>query len=119
MRAEATSPQGGVAYLRDQLSNRDFPAVLEFTKTYDGVLRKRLLGRAKKQLELSSNEFVSNPQQQKELLVLATNIANAVTFDLIGMNRSSRPGQESAEQAAKYLQELQDDLQRFLDLEPQ
>ncbi len=59
-------------------------------------------------------------QAKKSLLTekeTATQYSNAVTFDLIGINRSSRPGKENASDAAKYLQELREDVQRFLELE--
>lgn len=85
------------------IDERDFSGLLEFTKTYDQVLRKGAMGKAKKTLTDSKE--------------VATQLSNAVTFDLIGINRSSRPGKENAEDAAKYLQELRDDVQKFLDLE--
>lgn len=97
---------GGVAYLEERVKDADFNALLEFTKTYDQVLRKGVLAKAKR--------FLVEKQDRE----LATVTANAVTFDLIGINRSSRPGQESQSQAAKYVQELRDDLNKFLDLEP-
>jgi hypothetical protein len=46
----------------------------------------------------------------------ATELANAVTFDLIGINRNARPGQTNAVGANQYLQELRDDIQAFLAL---
>jgi hypothetical protein len=55
--------------------------------------------------------------QDKEVKSQATEFANAVTFDLIGINRSSRKGQENVESANKYLQELRDDVNKFLALE--
>lgn len=106
VRREVLSDSGGVAYLQTAVESRDFPALLEFTKTYDQRLRKGAMGRAKKLLA------------SKEAKEAATAAANGVTFDLIGINRSARPGQENVETAAKYLQELKDDVQKFLDLEP-
>ena len=55
--------------------------------------------------------------QDKEVKSKATEYANAVTFDLIGINRSCRKDQESLESANKYLQELRDDTNKFLALE--
>jgi hypothetical protein len=55
--------------------------------------------------------------QDKEVRSQATKYANAVTFDLIGINRSSRKGQENVEFANKYLQDLREDIQKFLSLE--
>ena len=48
---------------------------------------------------------------------MATLQGNAVTFDLIGINRASRSGQESVERANKYLQELRVDLQNMIDMQ--
>jgi hypothetical protein len=103
VRRELNSPEGGIAYMQRCLEQDDFTALLEFTKTYDQVLRKGAMGQAKKSL-----------LQEKEK---ATQYSNAVTFDLIGINRSSRPGKENASDAAKYLQELREDVQQFLELE--
>jgi len=44
-------------------------------------------------------------------------MSNAVTFDLIGINRASRPGKENAEEQNRYLEELKKDVERFLELE--
>jgi glycyl-tRNA synthetase beta subunit len=106
VRRELTDEDGGVNYLKTKIESGDFAALLEFTKTYDQVLRKGVMGKAKKVLTDSDS---------KER---ATAIANNVTFDLIGINRSSRKGQEDITQAKKYLEELQDDIRAFLDLEP-
>ena len=40
-----------------------------------------------------------------------------VTFDLIGINRASRPGKENKDEHLRYLQELKVDIQKFLELE--
>ena len=91
--------------MQERIDNQDFPGLMEFTRTYDLELRKLRMGKAKKLL------------QSKELKEQATSYANAVTFDLIGINRNSRKGQENAEGANKYLQELRDDVAKFLSLE--
>lgn len=106
VRKELLDEGGGVSYLTDKVGAGDFPALLEFTKAYDPVLRKGVMGKAKKMLPT------------KELKEVATVTANAVTFDLIGINKNSRPGRENRENAAKYVQELKDDVQKFLSLEP-
>jgi hypothetical protein len=98
---ELHDPNGGIATLQHAIDQGDFARLLEFTKTYDQVLRKQYMGALKK--------VVVNGTQ-------ATSLSNAVTFDLIGINRSSRPGQTSVEQAQKYLNELKVDVQAFLDL---
>jgi hypothetical protein len=46
-----------------------------------------------------------------------TELCNAVTFDLIGINRSSRKGQENAQEAERYLDELVRDARGMLALE--
>lgn len=98
---ELHNPDGGFAYLHHCIDQQDFAKLLEFTKTYDQNLRKTAMG-GLKALKVDSER--------------ATQLSNAVTFDLIGMNRASRPGQENAEQAAQYLKELERDVQLFLDL---
>lgn len=105
IRYEVSDPNGGVAYMQGRIDEGDFVGLIEFTKTYDLELRKKNMGKAKKLL------------QSKDVKSKATEYANAVTFDLIGINRSSRNGQESTESANKYLQELRDDAAKFLELE--
>jgi len=97
---------GGSAYMQRCIEQQDFPALMEFTKTYDQVLRKGAMGKAKK--------FLTNAEDKEA----ATLYSNAVTFDLIGINRNSRPGKENAAEAARYLEELKQDVQKFLDLQP-
>ena len=106
VRREVLAETGGVAYLQKAVDEQNFPALLEFTKNYDQVLRKGAMGKAKKLL-------VSKADKEA-----ATAAANGVTFDLIGINKSARPGQENVENAREYLRELVQDVQTFLDLEP-
>ena len=105
IRYELQSPDGGVSYMQSRIDAQDWAGLMEFTKTYDQEMRKLKMGRAKKLLP------------SKDLKEKATGYANAVTFDLIGINRNSRQGQESVEGANKYLQELRDDVTTFLTLE--
>jgi hypothetical protein len=102
---ELRDPQGGVATMQGRIDAKDFTGLMEFTRTYDLEMRKLRMGRAKKLMS------------SKEMKEIATSYANAVTFDLIGMNRNSRIGQENQEAANKYLQELRDDVTMFLELE--
>jgi hypothetical protein len=97
--------KGGVAIMQERIDANDFEGLLEITRGYDLEFRKLRMGRAKKML------------QSKELKEKGTAYCNAVTFDLIGMNRNSRPGQENVEGANKYLQELREDVAKFLELE--
>ena len=92
--------------MQKAVDEQNFPALLEFTKTYDQILRKGAMGKAKK--------WIVNPADKDA----ATAAANGVTFDLIGINKSARPGQENVDNARKYLRELVQDVQTFLDLEP-
>jgi hypothetical protein len=105
IRYELQDTNGGISYMQTKINEQDFGALMEFTKTYDLELRKKRIGSAKKLL------------QTKTMQEVATQYSNAVTFDLIGINRSSRKGQESVESANKYLQELRDDVNKFLSLE--
>jgi hypothetical protein len=105
IRYEISDPKGGVAYMQQQIDAQDFTTLIDFTRGYDLEMRKIRMGKAKKLL------------QTKELKEKGTEYANAVTFDLIGMNRNCRKGQESVEGANKYLQELRDDAAKFLELE--
>lgn len=105
IRFELESPEGGIAYMQGRIDKEDFDGLLDFSKTYDIEFRKRRFKAAKKFL------------QDKETKSKATEYANAVTFDLIGINRSCRKGQENIESANKYLQELRDDVTKFLALE--
>jgi hypothetical protein len=105
IRYELQNPEGGVNYMQGRIDAQDFPGLMDFTRTYDLELRKLRMGRAKKLLP------------SKELKERATSYANAITFDLIGINRNSRIGQENVEGANKYLQELRDDVATFLTLE--
>jgi hypothetical protein len=104
IRFELYDPSGGVARMQQRVDDRDFEGLLEFTKGYDQVLRKQYMGKAKKTLP-------------KELQEKATIACNSVTFDLIGINRCSRKGQESYDGALKYLNELKVDAEKFLVLE--
>jgi hypothetical protein len=114
VRDELLNSKGGVSTLSQYVDQQDYGNIMEFTKTYDQVLRKGKMGKAKKLL-LSYLE--QNETLKKRIGERATQIANAITFDLIGLNRSSRSGQESVVNAKKYLEELQSDLLEFLALE--
>ena len=105
IRYQLQDPQGGVAYMQGRIDEEDLVGLLEFSRSYDLEFRKRRFGNAKKLL------------QDKEIKAKATEYANAVTFDLIGINRSCREGQENIESANKYLEELRVDVTRFLTLE--
>lgn len=92
----------GVQFLREKLDQNEFRDVFEFTQTYDIVLRKVKMGKARKLIDDKT----------------ATEKANAITWDLIGVNRNVRPGQENRAEAVKYVDELERDIQTFLELRP-
>lgn len=105
VRYELEDPDGGIARLERKISAKDYEGIMDFTKGYDGYFRKARVGRARKLL---------TDKKLKEDSVL---MSNAITFDLIGINRASRPGQENQEEIMKYLGELKSDIQKILDLE--
>ena len=78
---------------------------MQYTKESDAYFRKAKLGKARKLL-------TDNTLKGDAILM-----SNAVTFDLIGINRASRPGQENREEQIRYLNELRKDIERFLELE--
>jgi hypothetical protein len=104
VRFELEDPAGGISIMQKLIDDQNWASLLDFTKTYDQVLRKAKMGAAKKLL----------PKESQDAATLA---ANGVTFDLIGINRASRKGQESAELANKYLNELRDDVKALLALQ--
>lgn len=105
IRYELEDPKGGISTMQNYINQEDYEGLLEFTKTYDQILRKGKWGRCKAFL-------TSNAEKE-----VATLQGNAVTFDLIGINRSSRASQQSQAQCNKYLNELRTDLQKMLDMQ--
>ena len=78
---------------------------MEFTKEYDLEFRKAKMVKARK--------FLTSKEDKEKGVMLC----NAVTFDLIGMNKGCRVGQRNMDQVRKYYDELKIDVQSFLDLE--
>lgn len=105
IRFELNDPKGVVSTLSDLIDSGSFEEILQYTKESDAYFRKAKMGRARKLLT------------DKDLKGDAVSKSNAVTFDLIGINRSSRPGKEDREEQLKYLGELKMDIERFLELE--
>lgn len=105
IRNELTSPTGVVSTLGKLIDSGSFEEILQYTKESDAYFRKAKLGKARKLL---------TDKQLKSDSVL---MSNAVTFDLIGINRASRPGKENRDEQLKYLEELKADIVKFLDLE--
>ena len=105
IRSELTSPTGVVTTLSNLIDTGSFEDILQYTKESDAYFRKAKMGKARKLL--TDKDVKSN----------ATLICNAVTFDLIGINRASRPGKENREDQLRYLDELRKDVEKFLELE--
>ena len=104
LRYELNGKDGGVARMQRAIDAGEWEGLMDITKTYDQILRKGRIGRIK--------SFLSD--KEKSITTLS---ANAVTFDLIGINRNARPGQENAAEANRYLDELRTDLQLVIDKE--
>ena len=105
VRYELEDAAGGVQLIEGRINAEDYEAVMDLTKNYDGYFRKARVGRARKLLT------------DKKLKDDALMTSNAITFDLIGINRASRPGQQNKEEALKYLGELKEDIRKILALE--
>lgn len=105
IRIELSSPTGVVSTLKSLIDKGSFEDILEYTKESDAYFRKAKLGKARKLLT------------DKELKGESVLMSNAVTWDLIGINRASRPGKEDREEQLRYLEELKSDVAKFLELE--
>jgi hypothetical protein len=115
IRDELTSPDG-IPYIQKLIETEDYKTLMAFTPQYDLGMRKLKMGKAAKVMG-SIYATEAEKEQKKAFATTCTLAKNAVTFDLIGINRATRPGQQDKEKALKYLQELKDDMQKFLDLE--
>ena len=104
LKYELNDPKGGVSIMQSRIDDQDFVGLMEFTKGYDLDVRKLKIGRCK--------AYLSSVEQ-----AIATMSANAITFDLIGINRSARVGQENQSECNRYLKELRTDLQAVIDQE--
>ena len=105
VRYELEDAAGGIQLIESKINAEDYEAVMDLTKNYDGYMRKARVGRARKLLT------------DKKLKDDALMTSNAITFDLTGINRASRPGQQNKDEALKYLGELKADVRKILDLE--
>jgi len=118
VRYELEDPQGGISYMKKCLDQRDFEALLAFSREYDLELRKIKMKTVAKQLkEILSSSLSSTPEETKQLSATLTQLMNNITFDLIGINRGCRKGQESVDQVDKYIGVLQGDIKSFLALQ--
>jgi hypothetical protein len=105
VRDELEAPNGGIKSLEDLVAKEDFAGLMDFTKGYDLEFRKAKMGKARK--------FITSKEGKDRAVLLC----NAVTFDLIGMNKGSREGQKDIQQVKKYFEELKKDIASFLELE--
>jgi hypothetical protein len=99
----APDGDGSVARLRAAVAVGDFAEIQAMTKGMDQSLRKQVVGQAK--------YYWSDDQLAPGM---ATQLSNNITFDLIGMNRNSRAGQEHAAGVQQYLDDLRTDLKAIL-----
>lgn len=105
IRSELTSPDGVVATLTSLVDSGSFEEILQYTKESDAYFRKAKIGKARK--------LLTDPDLKGEAVLMS----NAVTFDLIGINRASRPGREDRGEQLRYLEELKKDVGKILELE--
>jgi len=106
IRYELTNPSGVVGTLTNLINDgNSYEEVMQYTKESDAYFRKAKIGKARKLLT------------DKEIKSGSIQLSNAVTFDLIGINRASRPGQEDKDVQLKYLDDLKKDIEQFLELE--
>jgi len=120
IRYELENPNGGVALLQTAVDRKDCDTILDFTKTYDLELRKAKMLTAKKKFKLTATN--NNSSNSADADTDPQQILNNVTFDLIGMNKSCRPGRQQQQQdnmqtTQTYLNELKDDIRKFLNLQ--
>ena len=106
IRYELTNPSGVVGTLTNLINDgNSYEEVMQYTKESDAYFRRAKIGKARKLLT------------DKEIKSGSIQLSNAVTFDLIGINRASRPGQEDKDVQLKYLDDLKKDIEQFLELE--
>lgn len=100
-----TDSKGVVSTLSNLIDDGSFEDIILYTRESDAYFRRAKMGRARKLLT------------DKDLKGEALLMNNAVTFDLIGINRASRPGKENRDEQLRYLGELKNDIKKFLELE--
>jgi len=98
---------GGLAFMQQKIAAKDYGELREFTKQWDLDFRKAVLGAARKAMP-------KGPDRDRAVLV-----ANAVTFDLIGINKAIRKvGNEDPAEAKRWYNTLVDDIADYVTLEP-
>jgi hypothetical protein len=104
---QAVRDELSVGYLElgELIAKEDYEAIMTFTQEYDLEFRKAKMGKARK--------FLTSKEDKER----AVSLCNAVTFDLIGMNKGCRPGQRNMDQVRKYYGELKQDIETFLEME--
>lgn len=105
VRFELENPAGGVAHIGDALDANNWEEVKDFTRDYDLELRKKKMGFARK--------CMTDAKMKDDALALR----NAVTFDLIAINKAARV--EDMDSARKALQLVKNDVSEFLKFEDQ
>ena len=88
--------------MQQKIAAKDYGELREFTKQWDLDFRKAVLGKARKAMP-------KGPDRDRAVLV-----ANAVTFDLIGINMAIRNiGNEDDAEARRWFDTLVDDIRDF------
>ena len=105
IRFELNDSTGVVSKLANLIENGSFEDIIEYTREQDAYFRKAKIGKARKLL------------MDKDMKGASLQDSNAVTWDLIGINRASRPGKENKEEQLKYWEELKKDIAKFLEYE--
>ena len=103
---ELTGPVSQLAQLERAVETQDYTRLLELTKQMDQTLRKQVLSPTKPFL---------TAQVYATLDTNPTQICNNVTFDLIGINKFSRPGQEEADMVQYHAKSLRSNVQILYD----
>lgn len=105
VREQLDSPEGGIQELKSLIDKEDFEGIRTFTQMYDLEFRKAKMVKARRLVT------------SKDDIPRGLYLSNSVTFDLIGINRSSRVGKENISEVKKYWEELKMDVINFLELE--
>ena len=89
--------------MQQKIAAKDYGELREFTKQWDLDFRKAVLGKARKAMP-------KGPDRDRAVLV-----ANAVTFDLIGINKAIRNiGNEDDAEARRWFDAAVDDIRDFV-----
>ncbi|CAN0361162.1 unnamed protein product [Phaeothamnion confervicola] len=97
---------GFIGALEKDVFDQNWESILTSTRQQDADFRKRLMGGLRKKL----------PKENKAVRGEAQALMNAVSFDLIALNKAARSG--DVRRAKELLPILKEDVTQFLALEP-